>query len=72
MNPHEHTHSGPAAAPHAHDHRHPATQRSTAHTHGQRRAFPPRSLLGASLVARLGVSAGALALLWVCILWALR
>ena len=28
--------------------------------------------LGASLVARLGVSAGALALLWVCILWALR
>ncbi len=36
------------------------------------RAFPARSLLGAGLPARLALVAGALALLWATVLWALR
>jgi len=36
------------------------------------RPFPARSLLGASLPARLGVAALALVLLWTAVLWALR
>ena len=36
------------------------------------RPFPARSLLGAGLGARLVLVAGALALLWTTVLWALR
>lgn len=36
------------------------------------RAFPAHSLLGASLPARLALAAGALALLWTTVLWALH
>lgn len=36
------------------------------------RPFPARSLLGAGLGARLAVVAGALAVLWTTLLWALR
>ena len=34
--------------------------------------LPARSLLGAGLAARLALVAGALALLWTTVLWALR
>ena len=34
--------------------------------------LPARSLLGAGLAARLALVAGALALLWATVLWALR
>jgi hypothetical protein len=36
------------------------------------RPFPARSLLGAGLGARLVLVAGALALLWTTVLWALK
>jgi len=36
------------------------------------RPLPARSLLGAGLAARLALVAGALALLWATVLWALR
>ncbi len=36
------------------------------------RPLPARSLLGAGLAARLALVAGALALLWTTVLWALR
>jgi len=36
------------------------------------RPFPARSLLGAGLAARLALVAGALALLWATVLWALQ
>lgn len=36
------------------------------------RPFPARSLLGAGLGARLALVAGALALLWTTVLWALQ
>jgi hypothetical protein len=36
------------------------------------RPFPARSLLGAGLPARLALVAGALALLWLTVSWALR
>lgn len=36
------------------------------------RALPPPSLLGAGLVARLGLAGGVLALLWSAIWWALH
>ncbi|MBV2263299.1 MAG: hypothetical protein KUL79_07045 [Thauera sp.] len=36
------------------------------------RPYPARSLLGAGLAARLALVAGALALLWTTVLWALK
>ena len=36
------------------------------------RPYPARSLLGTGLAARLALVAGALALLWSTVLWALR
>ena len=47
------------------------------HTHHQPaiaplRPSPARSLLGAGLLARLGLAAAALVVLWTTILWALR
>lgn len=48
-------HSPAAAPPHA----------------GTVRGFPPRSLLGAGLAARLAVAGAAVALLWLTVLWAL-
>ncbi|HRP66635.1 MAG TPA: hypothetical protein PLF79_11195 [Thauera sp.] len=82
MSHHDHA---PATAPlrpqpqvhsHAHSHSHgQASAASTAtHRHTERggaRPLPARSLLGAGLGTRLGVAAGALALLWLSILWAL-
>jgi ABC-type nickel/cobalt efflux system permease component RcnA len=58
---HGHTHS------HSHDHTHATAKRSTV-----LRKFPRRSLLGAGLIARLGLAAAALGVLWVTVLWALN
>jgi hypothetical protein len=49
-----------------------AAEAPTADAHaGDPRGFPPRSLLGVGLAARLAVAAGAVALLWITVLWAL-
>ena len=53
-----HTKLPPAAAAHTHPHTHPH-QYSTA------------SLLGASVVTRLAIVAGVVAVLWIAIAWAL-
>ena len=55
---------------HADAHLHP-------HTHhrpplARLRPSPARSLLGAGMLARLGLAAAALVVLWTTILWALR
>ncbi|MDI3513050.1 MAG: hypothetical protein PWP40_279 [Rhodocyclaceae bacterium] len=50
----------------------PRPGRKEAHRHQGPRPFPARSLLSAGLAARLGLVAGALALLWTTVLWALR
>ena len=59
---------------HADAHLHPHTH---THTHprpaiARLRPSPARSLLGAGVLARLGLAAAALVLLWTTILWALR
>ena len=48
----------------AHDPRHAQPQRPA-------RAHPPHSLLGASVLTRLGVAVLATGLLWLTVLWAL-
>jgi len=63
-----HAHPPPAAIPGGHEH---AATRLTAQRAADR-GTPAPSLLGTSLATRLGVCAGALALLWLTILWALR
>ena len=60
--PHPHA----EAAVHAHTHKRPAS--ALAHL----RPSPARSLLGAGMLARLGLAAAALVVLWPTILWALR
>ncbi|OYD53433.1 hypothetical protein CGK74_12145 [Thauera propionica] len=56
---------------HAGGHDHPP---SHAHSHLPRlaRAFPPRSLLGLGVPARLGLASLATGLLWLAVLWALN
>lgn len=50
----------------------PRRGRDEAHRNHGLRPFPARSLLSAGLAARLALVAGALALLWTTVLWALR
>ena len=59
---------------HADAHLHPNTHTHTHHRPAiaRLRPSPARSLLGAGVVARLGLAAAALVLLWTTILWALR
>ncbi|MDX5410010.1 MAG: hypothetical protein LPJ94_07320 [Thauera sp.] len=83
MSPAEHTTAAAHAHAHAHGHAH-GEGHDHAHVHAEPpraaaeraparlRPFPARSLLGASLPARLGVAALALVLLWTAVLWALR
>lgn len=51
----------------------PAHHHPTHHTHAPRlpRVYPPRSLLGVGVLARLSVAALASGLLWLSVLWAL-
>ena len=65
--PHLHEHAG------GHDHP-PSHRHSHAHSHLPRlaRAFPPRSLLGLGVAARLGLATLATGLLWLTVLWALN
>ena len=58
LHPHTHAHT------HTHTHHRPAIARL--------RPSPARSLLGAGMLARLGLAAAALVVLWTTILWALR
>lgn len=51
---------------------HPHTHQRPASALGRLRPSPARSLLGAGVLARLGLAAAALVLLWTTILWALR
>ncbi|WP_287369559.1 hypothetical protein [Thauera sp.] len=64
---HLHEHTG------GHDHP-PSHAHSHAHSHLPRlaRAFPPRSLLGLGVPARLGLASLATGLLWLAVLWALN
>ncbi|ENO75899.1 hypothetical protein [Thauera sp. 63] len=66
---HEHAPAG------SHDHL-PAHVHSHAHSHSHApllaRAFPPRSLLGLGVPARLVLAALATGLLWLTVLWALN
>ena len=59
---------------HADAHLHPHTHTHTHHRPAiaRLRPSPARSLLGAGVLARLGLAAAALVLLWTTILWALR
>ncbi|MBP6490716.1 MAG: hypothetical protein KA225_02735 [Thauera sp.] len=59
-------HADALAYPHTHTHHRPASAL------GRLRPSPARSLLGAGVLARLGLAAAALVLLWTTILWALR
>ncbi|WP_041642278.1 hypothetical protein [Azoarcus olearius] len=56
-----------ASHPHPHPHTHAAPH---AHAHAPRIAMP-RSALLAGLGARIAWAAGATALLWLCVAWAL-
>ncbi len=74
MSHHDHAAATAPLQPQAHSHGHTSAVPTTPHRHAERggeRPLPARSLLGAGLGTRLGVAAGALALLWVSILWAL-
>ena len=64
---HLHEHAG------GHDHP-PSHAHSHAHSHLPRlaRAFPPRSLLGLGVPARLGPESLATGLRWLAVLWALN
>ncbi|MDG3063525.1 hypothetical protein ACFQ4M_00825 [Thauera mechernichensis] len=64
-----HVHTPPAAIPGGHEH---AAAPRLAAQRAADRGTPAPSLLGTSLATRLGVCAGALAVLWLTILWALR
>ena len=59
---------------HADAHLHPNTHTHTHHRPAiaRLRPSPARSLLGAGMLARLGLAAAALVVLWTTILWALR
>ena len=59
-------HADAAVHTHTHTHQRPGSAL------GRLRPSPARSLLGAGVVARLGLAAAALVLLWTTILWALR
>ena len=61
-----HPHADAAVHTHTHTHQRPGSAL------GRLRPSPARSLLGAGVVARLGLAAAALVLLWTTILWALR
>ena len=62
--PQNHADAPALAHLHPHTHHRPALARL--------RPSPARSLLGAGMLARLGLAAAALVLLWTTILWALR
>ena len=58
--------------PHADAAVHTQTHQRPGSALGRLRPSPARSLLGAGVVARLGLAAAALVVLWTTMLWALR
>ena len=72
MNPQNPMPQNDIRQPHADAPAYPHTHHRPASALGRLRPSPARSLLGAGVLARLGLAAAALVLLWTTILWALR